>query len=270
MSWYCALYIPHKRDKWEFNQPFYSKLNFVRHIPSPFQFSFQGFIYHNELIWPQNPIPFAIKSSYICFWHTKRHFVVFIHLNKLCYRYMVKPENSEIGLLQVGTSWHRNLSILLANGPLSRYVKLRIAHAPGMPGTFSPPPLVSDPDIQHGTCVMHMPWCMPVSLTSSFPWSRWRGKRSRHSRRMRNPQHDVYVVYEAHYEGNPSVTGGPLHKRLVTLNLRCFPLLLAWTSSAMGTFLLRLTLYFGEITGGFPSQRVSNSLPCRVQQLLTM
>ena len=26
------------------------------------------------------------------------------------------------------------------NGPLTRYVKLRVAHAPGMPGTFSPPP----------------------------------------------------------------------------------------------------------------------------------
>ena len=28
----------------------------------------------------------------------------------------------------------------LGNGPLTRYVKLRVAHAPGMPGTFSPPP----------------------------------------------------------------------------------------------------------------------------------
>ena len=57
-----------------------------------------------------------------------------------------------------------------------------------MPGTFSPPPRVSDPDMHHGICVMHMPWCMPGSLTSGFLWNRWRGKRSRHSRRMRNPQ----------------------------------------------------------------------------------
>ena len=28
----------------------------------------------------QNPIPYAIKSSYICCWHTKWHFIVFIHL----------------------------------------------------------------------------------------------------------------------------------------------------------------------------------------------
>ena len=47
---------------------------------------------------------------------------------------------------------------------------------------------IVDPDMHHGTCMTHVPWCMPGSLTSSFLWSRWRGKRSRHSRRMRNPQ----------------------------------------------------------------------------------
>ena len=31
---------------------------------------------------------------------------------------------------------------------------------------------VSDPDIHQGTCVMHVPWWMPGSLTSSFLWSR--------------------------------------------------------------------------------------------------
>ena len=74
------------------------------------------------------------------------------------------------------------------HGPLARYVKLRVAHPPGMPGTFSPPPQVSYPDMHHGTCVTHVPWCMPGSLTSGFLLSRRRGKRSRHSRRMRNPQ----------------------------------------------------------------------------------
>ena len=53
----------------------------------------------------------------------------------------------------------------------------------GNAGTFSRPPRVSDPDTHHGTCVT----CMPGSLTSGFLWSRWRGKRSRHSRLMRNP-----------------------------------------------------------------------------------
>ena len=57
-----------------------------------------------------------------------------------------------------------------------------------MPGTFSPPLPVSDPDMHHGTCVTHVPWRMPGSLTNGFLWSQRRGKRSRHSRRTRNPQ----------------------------------------------------------------------------------
>ena len=56
------------------------------------------------------------------------------------------------------------------HGPLTRDVKLRIAHAPGMLGTFSPPstsrkPLVCDPGMHHGTCVTPVPWCMSGSLT---------------------------------------------------------------------------------------------------------
>ena len=54
--------------------------------------------------------------------------------------------------------------------------KIAGAHAPGMPGTFSPSPRVSDPDMHHGTCVTHVPWCMPGSLTSGFLWNRRRGK----------------------------------------------------------------------------------------------
>ena len=80
------------------------------------------------------------------------------------------------------------MSVRLIHGPLAKYANLRVAHAPGMPGTFSPPPRVSDPDMHHGTCVMHVPGCMLRSLTSGFLWRLWRGKRSRHSRRMRNPQ----------------------------------------------------------------------------------
>ena len=62
----------------------------------------------------------------------------------------------------------------------------------GMPGTFSPPPRVSDPNMHHRTCVPHVPWCMLGSLTSGLLWNRWREKRSRHSRGMHNPQ-----VYES-------------------------------------------------------------------------
>ena len=57
-----------------------------------------------------------------------------------------------------------------------------------MPGTFSPPPRPSNPDMHRGTCVTHVPWCMPGSLTCGFLWSRWRGYRSGHSRRVRNLQ----------------------------------------------------------------------------------
>ena len=51
---------------------------------------------------------------------------------------------------------------------------------------FQRKPLVSDPGMHHGTCVTHVPWCM-----SGIADLRWRGKRSRHSRRMRKLQ--VYV-----------------------------------------------------------------------------
>ena len=91
-----------------------------------------------------------------------------------------------IGFLSTGDAM--NQLIMGRHGPLTRYAKLRVAHAPGMPGTFSPPPLVSDPDMHHGTCLTHVPWCMPGSLTSGSLWNRWRRKRSRHSQRMRNPQ----------------------------------------------------------------------------------
>ena len=74
------------------------------------------------------------------------------------------------------------------HGPLARYIKLRVPHAPGMPGTFYPPLRVSEPDMHHGACATNVPWCMPGSLIGVFFWSRWRGKRSRHSRCMCNPQ----------------------------------------------------------------------------------
>ena len=56
------------------------------------------------------------------------------------------------------------------NGPLARYVKVSVAHAPGMLGMFprhrfQRKPLVSDPGMYHGTCVTRVPWCMSGSLT---------------------------------------------------------------------------------------------------------
>ena len=71
---------------------------------------------------------------------------------------------------------------------IGRYVKLRVTYAPRMPGTFSPPPWVSNPDMDHGTCVTHVPWCMPGSLISHFLSNRRRGNRLWHIRRMHNTQ----------------------------------------------------------------------------------
>ena len=107
-----------------------------------------------------------------------------------CISLLVSHNNSACDGLKY-TAKKKNVCIISHHEPLTRYVKLRVAHAPRMPGTFSPPPRVSNPDMRHGTCVTHVPWWMPGSLTSGFLWSRWRGKRSRHSRRMRNTQFDV-------------------------------------------------------------------------------
>ena len=73
-------------------------------------------------------------------------------------------------------------------GPLARYAKLRVAHAPGSPGTFSLPPTLKETaslqsrhasrHVRHARAVMHVGIAKP----------RWRGKRSRQFRRMLNPQ----------------------------------------------------------------------------------
>ena len=74
------------------------------------------------------------------------------------------------------------------HGPLARYIKLRVGHAPGMLRMLSSSPRVRDPDMHNSTCTTNVPWCMPESLTSGFLWGCWRAKRSRHSRSMHNPQ----------------------------------------------------------------------------------
>ena len=68
------------------------------------------------------------------------------------------------------------------------WASFQIRKIAGMPGTFSPPPRVSDTNMLHGTCGTHVPWCMPGSLNTGFLWSQWWRKRSRHSRRMHDPQ----------------------------------------------------------------------------------
>ena len=63
-------------------------------------------------------------------------------------------------------------TFLTLHGPLTRYVKLRVAHVSRMPWTFSPPRRLSDPHVHHSTCVTRVSWCMPRSLTTGFLWSR--------------------------------------------------------------------------------------------------
>ena len=70
--------------------------------------------------------------------------------------------------------------IMVGHWPLTRYA-----------GNVLPAIAGSDPDMHHGTCVTHVPWCMLESLMSGFLWSWWRGKRSRHSWPMHNLQ--IYV-----------------------------------------------------------------------------
>ena len=113
-----------------------------------------------------------INTSHTCIQFNEVHIPPYL----FCERWKTQQFNKQ----------NRGLRRPLEHGPLARYVLLRVAHAPGMPGMFSPPPRVYDPDMHHGTCVTQVPWCMPGSLTRGFLWSRWWGKRSRHSRCMRN------------------------------------------------------------------------------------
>ena len=87
----------------------------------------------------------------------------------------------------------------------------------GNAGNVFPSPRVSDPDLHHGTCVTLVPWCMPRSLSSGFLWSRWRGKRSRHPLRMRNPQFCVSSKRPVRVILNMAQTAGEntLHRQCV-------------------------------------------------------
>ena len=82
-------------------------------------------------------------------------------------RLAVNPSDEDI--LAVHTRWESPWAICQIR-------KIAGAHVPGMSGTFSPPPQVSAPDMHHGTCVTHVPWCISGSLTSGFLWSRRVGK----------------------------------------------------------------------------------------------
>ena len=90
-------------------------------------------------------------------------------------------------LTQSLITWYPD-PLTFVHGPLTRYVKLRVAHSPGMPGTLPRHRRLPIPTCIMARAVTHVRWCIPGSLTHGFLWRRWRGKLSRHSRRMRNPQ----------------------------------------------------------------------------------
>ena len=82
-------------------------------------------------------------------------------------RRLAKPASRLV--MGIITSMRNGGMHIPTHGPLTRYVYLRVAHAPGMLGTFSRhqlqrKPLISDPGMHHGTCVTHVPWCMSGSL----------------------------------------------------------------------------------------------------------
>ena len=76
----------------------------------------------------------------------------------------------------------------------------KIAGCAGMPGTFLPPPITTETacsrsrhakrHVRHARAMMHVGIANP----------RWRGKRSRHSQRMPNPQ--FYVTGERPIEAS--------------------------------------------------------------------
>ena len=129
----------------------------------------------------------------------------------------------------------------------------------------------SHPDMHHGMCVTHVPWCMPGSLTSDFLWSQSRGKRSRHSRRMRKPQFYVsgtrsmgYVLHEdeinwklAICAGNSPVTGEFPSQRPVTRSFGVF-------------FGLRLNKRLSKQSRGWWFETPSRSLWCHSNDLLIL
>ena len=90
--------------------------------------------------------------------------------------------------------------------PLTRYEKLRIAHEPGMPGTFSPPPRVSDNwhgsrHVRDARAVMHA-----RIANKQFPLkSVWREKRSGHSWRMLKPQFHASVKTPIDYNNEKAL-----------------------------------------------------------------
>ena len=81
---------------------------------------------------------------------------------QLIYTYKLITETRYVYMMHSAAMAVADMTGMICHGPLARYVQLHVA--PGMPGMFSLPPWDVDPDMHHGTCVTHVPWCMPGSL----------------------------------------------------------------------------------------------------------
>ena len=116
-------------------------------------------------------ISLAINQDWFGWWigAVSQQAITWTRVDLDCRRYLVMP-------LSYNEITVRNLSLLLTfntwcfgNRLLIRYVKLRFVQSPGMPGTFSPLPLVNDPNMHHDRCITHVPRCIRDSyLAVSF------------------------------------------------------------------------------------------------------
>ena len=114
----------------------------------------------------------------------------YYHANyKLVYKFTRSMSKCFECYSNITSQWNCNAAdIASEHGPLTRYVTLRVAHAPGVSGTFS---LAA---ASKGNRQLAIPACITARVSHTCRDAcrdrlpRWRGKRSRHSWCMRNVQ----------------------------------------------------------------------------------
>ena len=112
-----------------------------------------------------------------------------------------RPQTSWVWLVSVPTWWSLTrtswwwMALLRLplkgtqyHGPLTRYEKLWVAHALGMLGTFSSPPTSKEIASQRSRHASRYVRDARVVMQVGFANPQWQGKRSRHYRRMHNPE----------------------------------------------------------------------------------
>ena len=65
--------------------------------------------------------------------------------------------------------------------------------------------------MHHGTCVTHVPWCKPGSLTNGFLWSRWRRQDFCHWKIISEMTTYMYQCSDLHW--------GRFHRSIPSLNV---------------------------------------------------